>query len=98
MGAGSDVSRRKELLRRSACEKGCFLRRIDPNGRVGGDQHFQPRRVIAMAMGDHYGVEAGQVHSDLLDVACEYRRIIARIEKNAPSAVLDERRKALIFL
>ena len=51
-----------------------------------------------MAMGDHDGVEARQVHSELLDVAREYARIIARIEENAPSAVLDERREPSIFL
>ena len=50
-----------------------------------------------MAMGDHDSVEARQVHSELLDVAREYARIIARIEENAPSAVLDERREPQSF-
>jgi hypothetical protein len=89
---------RKELLRQSAFEKGQFLRRIDRDRGVGGDHDFQSGRVIAMALGDHDGVEARQVHSELLEVAREDARIIARSEEHAPSAVLDERSEPPVFL
>jgi hypothetical protein len=91
MLAGTDFVVRQELLRRPASEKGCFLRRKDRDCPVGGDQDFQSCRVIAMAMGDYDGVETRQIHAELLDVAREYARIIARIEEKATPAVLDER-------
>jgi hypothetical protein len=43
-------------------------------------------------------IEARQVHSELLDVTCESRRVIARIEQDASPAVLDERREAPVSL
>ena len=70
---------RKELLRRSASEKGRFLRRIDRDFRVGGNTTSSPS-CDRHGDGDHYGVETRQVHSELLDVAricphrCQYRR------------------------
>jgi hypothetical protein len=54
--------------------------------------------VIAVAMGDHNGVEAPQIYPELLDVAREYARIVAGIEEDPTAAVLDECREPPVFL
>src|SRR5688572_26030079 len=48
-------------------------------------------------MRDHDGVETPQIHPELRGVAREYLRVVAGIEENSASTILDERSIAPVF-
>src|SRR6202162_5012036 len=74
-----------------------LLRRVDRHARVYAQEIIQAASVVAMAMGDHYEVELGEIDALRLDVVRKDLGVVAGIEQDALASVFDQCGKSPVF-